>query len=225
MLNFLHELQYVWKPVTRKLINVYFMVLDGLYVSTFAAFMTTYIVNQPSSCGGISVIWFLCSALVLSSTASILRGNVNYITLIPRVRLFDAKCYVYILIFLYIWGLFNIYMNECYFSETNEKLCKDVYNCKGVYFFLMINSNIYFLWINSIIIHLIICANYHFKKKEIITIVEITEFDENAECSICLETLQTKKAVKTQCNHMFHYDCIIEWMGIQQNCPICRETV
>jgi hypothetical protein len=225
MLDFLHELQYVWTPITKKLVNIYFMVVDGLYFSTYATFMVTYIVNQPSECGGTAVIWFLSTALVLSIAVTSLQGTISYITFIPTTRLYNKTCYIYILILLYIWGLFNVYMNECYFSDPNEIICKDIYKCKYVYLFLMINSNVYFLWINSIIIHILICSNLHFRKKEVITVVEITEFGDNTECSICLDNLQSKKVVKTPCNHVFHYDCIIEWMGVQMTCPICRESI
>lgn len=223
----LQELQYVWSPITKKLVNTYFMVVDGLYLSTYAIFMTTYIVNRPATCGGTAVAWFLLSSLVIISSMSCLKGTVNYITFIPNTRNIDIRCYIYVLVFMYLWGLFNIYMNECYFSDSNQDICKDIYDCKTVYLFLMINSNVYFVWINSIIIHILICSGYHFRKKEKITsIVEITELvTEGIECSICLDGFSSKTAVKTHCNHIYHYECIIEWMGVQMTCPICRENL
>jgi hypothetical protein len=46
------------------------------------------------------------------------------------------------------------------------------------------------------------------------------------DCSICLEKVKTDK-VKTNCDHVFHKDCIETWMriGRGQNtnrCPNCR---
>lgn len=221
-MNYLHELQYVFTPITRKLINIYFTVIDILYVGTYITFTTIYVVNKPISCGGIAIIWFILTLIIVFFSISILKDTVNCITLLPKIRLYDSKCYIYILMFLYLWSLFNVYINECYFSDNNVN-CKDIYDCKDIYLFLVINGNIYFLWINSIIIHLLLCTFYHFrKKKNISNIIEITELGDNTECSICLDSFTNKKAVRTICNHVFHYDCIIEWMSIQQNCPICR---
>lgn len=44
------------------------------------------------------------------------------------------------------------------------------------------------------------------------------------ECSICLESYQEKdKIVQLTCNHIFHKDCIGEWLqNKQNNCPLCR---
>lgn len=223
-MNFLHELQNVWTPITKKLINIYFVVIDALYVTTYLTFISIYVVNRPV-CGGTAIVWFLASSLLILLCMSMLRGTVSLTTFIPKRRLTDVRCYANILLILYLWGMFNIYMNECYFSYSYVAVCSDIYNCREVYLFLMVNSNVYFLWINSIIIHIVICIFFHSKKKETITVlVEITEIQdlENSECIICLENLSHKRIGKTVCNHLYHYDCIIEWMGVQMTCPICR---
>lgn len=50
------------------------------------------------------------------------------------------------------------------------------------------------------------------------------------ECSICFDSLETKDIAFLNCNHVFHYKCIGEWMiSIHKNkintndsfCPIC----
>lgn len=38
-------------------------------------------------------------------------------------------------------------------------------------------------------------------------------------CSICLDTLDNNDIIKTNCNHIFHKSCLINWT---KNCPICR---
>lgn len=48
----------------------------------------------------------------------------------------------------------------------------------------------------------------------------INNFDEI--CPICL---QIQKSYKLPCNHIFHKNCITEWITIQQNCPVCRLRV
>ena len=222
-MEYLHELQFVWAPVTRKLVNIYFMVVDCLYISTYVAFMTIYILNRPNECNGTSVSWLLMTSFILLVCMIMMRGTVNHLTMLPKIRIYDVKCYIYLLIFMYMWGLFNIYMNECYFSDNYDIVCRDIYDCKSVYLFLMINSNVYFVWINSVIIHMVLCMFYHSRKKQrISSIVEITELGENTECSICLDELRHRRVVRTPCNHFYHYECIIEWMGVQMSCPICR---
>lgn len=41
--------------------------------------------------------------------------------------------------------------------------------------------------------------------------------------SICINSIQTNKIVKFDCNHCFHYDCIFNWFMQKQCCPICRK--
>jgi E3 ubiquitin-protein ligase RNF115/126 len=59
--------------------------------------------------------------------------------------------------------------------------------------------------------------------------VEITEKDckqtndkkEYPRCSICCEDL-TEKATKLPCGHLFNQECIGEWLGQHNQCPVCR---
>lgn len=52
-------------------------------------------------------------------------------------------------------------------------------------------------------------------------------------CSICLEDIKIKKdesGIKKseeyfcykECGHIYHEDCIIEWLKLKKNCPNCR---
>ena len=53
------------------------------------------------------------------------------------------------------------------------------------------------------------------------------ETDSTEECSICLELYQENdRIVQLTCNHIFHKDCIREWLqNKQNNCPLCRLPV
>lgn len=44
-------------------------------------------------------------------------------------------------------------------------------------------------------------------------------------CSICIETFQQGDEVVTSlCKHIFHQDCILEWVGKNKmDCPVCRQ--
>ena len=51
---------------------------------------------------------------------------------------------------------------------------------------------------------------------------------QDAECSICLSKLHEKPATVIKvCNHAFHEDCILEWIGRSTNvsCPLCQRAV
>lgn len=45
----------------------------------------------------------------------------------------------------------------------------------------------------------------------------------NQECSICLKPMLSKKPVKTECDHVFHLDCINSWKKINNSCPLCKK--
>ena len=41
-------------------------------------------------------------------------------------------------------------------------------------------------------------------------------------CPICLKT---KCDVYLECSHYFHGDCIVEWLNIHSECPVCRKRI
>lgn len=54
----------------------------------------------------------------------------------------------------------------------------------------------------------------------------------NHDCSICLESMMTKKKNTTttrigvlKCKHSFHYQCINRWIRTSAICPLCRATI
>jgi hypothetical protein len=53
------------------------------------------------------------------------------------------------------------------------------------------------------------------------------ENNQNSICSICLEKIElTKESKKTSCNHIYHKDCIYEWINNDKNtCPLCRKKL
>ena len=44
-------------------------------------------------------------------------------------------------------------------------------------------------------------------------------------CSICLNSIKKKEedTKKTNCNHLFHTECISRWLKIKSSCPLCRK--
>ncbi|XP_057795325.1 NEP1-interacting protein-like 1 [Salvia miltiorrhiza] len=49
----------------------------------------------------------------------------------------------------------------------------------------------------------------------------------NTSCSICLEDLKNGEVVRwlPRCKHIFHVECVDEWLMRQGSCPICRKNV
>eukprot|EP00397_Hematodinium_sp_SG-2012_P013491 GEMP01013700.1.p1 GENE.GEMP01013700.1~~GEMP01013700.1.p1 ORF type:complete len:601 (+),score=128.73 GEMP01013700.1:274-2076(+) len=44
-----------------------------------------------------------------------------------------------------------------------------------------------------------------------------------SECSICFENYIDKQELKfTPCNHLFHEECLRNWLKIKRTCPLCR---
>jgi len=43
------------------------------------------------------------------------------------------------------------------------------------------------------------------------------------QCSVCWEDFTLGERVrKLNCDHLFHTDCIVPWLGLHGTCPICR---
>jgi hypothetical protein len=57
--------------------------------------------------------------------------------------------------------------------------------------------------------------------------VKVTAYDieknESNECSICLDELVLgQPALRIPCGHLFHEDCIEDWLKKSNECPVCR---
>jgi selenocysteine-specific translation elongation factor len=47
---------------------------------------------------------------------------------------------------------------------------------------------------------------------------------EKPTCSICLSEVDNDKLI-TECNHVFHKDCVQGWLEVNTNCPVCRHEL
>lgn len=50
---------------------------------------------------------------------------------------------------------------------------------------------------------------------------------ENPSCSVCLEDFNREKVfLKTKaCNHLFHKECLKNWLQVSRTCPLCRKDL
>jgi len=48
----------------------------------------------------------------------------------------------------------------------------------------------------------------------------------NKQCSICITDFENEDEISlTDCKHVFHNKCIVEWGSYKQECPICRTNI
>uniref|UniRef100_A0A7S1WIB1 RING-type E3 ubiquitin transferase n=1 Tax=Alexandrium catenella TaxID=2925 RepID=A0A7S1WIB1_ALECA len=57
--------------------------------------------------------------------------------------------------------------------------------------------------------------------------IKVTAYDiaanESAECSICLDELVIgQPALRIPCGHLYHEDCVKDWLKKSNECPVCR---
>lgn len=62
--------------------------------------------------------------------------------------------------------------------------------------------------------------------------IQVVQEKKNPICSICLDDITSQiyckhklegtKEKKLECNHLFHTDCINEWLSANNHCPLCR---
>lgn len=58
----------------------------------------------------------------------------------------------------------------------------------------------------------------HFSRK-------IALWETENECSICLRRFTSKTLVASvTCSHEFHFKCLVNWLKIKPNCPLCRQS-
>ena len=51
----------------------------------------------------------------------------------------------------------------------------------------------------------------------------LKKIDAEPECAVCMDELEKGDAMgQLECGHTFHKDCIVEWLGNEASCPMCR---
>ena len=79
------------------------------------------------------------------------------------------------------------------------------------------------IYIHRALLH---CQKSH-ESQHAISIIPIRTFQstesEDSRCCICLEVYKNGDSVKyTKCNHLFHPECIDEWLYYACVCPLCK---
>jgi len=58
--------------------------------------------------------------------------------------------------------------------------------------------------------------------ESIAKIPECTDISVDEECPICMDGFSDGNGIKVECSHIFHRDCITEWLRGDNRCPVCR---
>jgi hypothetical protein len=68
-------------------------------------------------------------------------------------------------------------------------------------------------------------TNEQFDKLFLETVKETNKQNYESECNICMDEYKLKDVVvKLGCNHLFHKDCIYNWLCNERvSCPVCRK--
>ncbi|XP_049396970.1 uncharacterized protein LOC125860952 [Solanum stenotomum] len=53
--------------------------------------------------------------------------------------------------------------------------------------------------------------------------IEETELGSDFVCVICMEKMEVgREATKMPCSHVYHGNCLMNWLGVKRVCPTCR---
>ena len=56
-------------------------------------------------------------------------------------------------------------------------------------------------------------------------IIYSPDIHDSPECSICLEPYNVGETLtQLNCNHIYHLQCISDWLQRKPNCPLCRSS-
>jgi hypothetical protein len=138
------------------------------------------------------------------------------------------KCIEYISLIFYLFNSLPIKLNIQDNDNNNLIFYKiNIFLLQILTIFIMLIIAIYIIFLACMIFSYPMCTTKSTVIKEIKEIKEIIviKIDNlNEECSICLDKNE-KIWIKTHCNHLYHNECINEWMEINKSCPICREQL
>lgn len=55
--------------------------------------------------------------------------------------------------------------------------------------------------------------------------IQTVKTDTDDKCPICLMNYNKEGIKLVKCQHVFHNDCLNEWLHYNDNCPLCRTSV
>ncbi|CAD8185479.1 unnamed protein product [Paramecium pentaurelia] len=79
---------------------------------------------------------------------------------------------------------------------------------------------------SSLVINIIDQYMPKLKYSEILEFPEFQELEIQETCSVCLQEYQKQTLCRfTPCHHIFHFNCLEQWIIKHENCPLCRTAL
>lgn len=209
---------------------IFFNLLSSVYFAVICEYNTLdqYINN---SLMGIFIINFM---KIINQNLIVKYLTLNMINIYKKLSIFDIISDILKFLFCnYIIGsqkkvcvnfsmcvaLVIIYINSIVI------ICNMFYRCcNSIRNYQMQNDNMFYLEHNENI--LIYTPPLQIQQNYNITNYVVKEKDNNSVCSICLEEQKINEEwSELSCKHNFHYRCIINWVPVNNICPICRCSI
>ena len=231
-MNFIYSRNEIWRKYPRA--NT--LALTWCYLIAISNYIT-YFVNiiyfygiKSSSCdehnGNWNIfflIWVIMCFILSIMICCMPSNNINKFTLIPT-GILNMKFYLFNFTIAYLFSFTNVYITAFYYHFPSQPK-----ECKDTYLLFVVSTNLYFLWMNTALVHIVTTWFLHLyqKKKKSLNLDNLRVVapitNEENECVICFEALTLETiVVKTPCNHFFHNKCLLEWILINNSCPVCR---
>lgn len=62
-----------------------------------------------------------------------------------------------------------------------------------------------------------------FSAQPALCVLQNVTAEQEARCAVCLEQLIV--ASKAPCGHLYHKECLLQWMRHSNTCPLCRRDI
>lgn len=228
-MEFIYSRNEIWKKYPRAntiVLSWCYLIAISNYISYFSNIIYFYIIKN-NNCVNQSTedIWQAICLMFAVVYCCLSHNIINKFTLIPN-RMYNIKIYLFNFTILYLFSFTNIYITLCYSSQSDAIMCKTIQMCKDNYIVFVISTNLYFLWMNTVLLHIILTWLLHVAQTNVritnLNNLRIDHTDQEIECVICFELLRENSVVRTPCNHYFHNNCLLEWVIINNTCPVCR---
>ncbi|EAS04016.2 zinc finger, C3HC4 type (RING finger) protein (macronuclear) [Tetrahymena thermophila SB210] len=191
--------------------------------------------------------------LYTSSSALSLIYRARSINLITHENLRKLKFSIYFLTFLQVVCLlfFVVIISYCsvelifslnIWNEFNDIILQNNFSGNLTFYWIFLPIHLYYMIITIKLKKLLnsqvgqmnspllsenqIDGQVYIKTESVLSMDVPNEFKYDNTCSICQEDIQSGKIVSFECNHIFHSQCIRQWLKTKKNtCPNCRVSI
>ena len=70
----------------------------------------------------------------------------------------------------------------------------------------------------------LLVAAFDAADREARALLAVRPLADDRECGVCRDSLAVGELAQLPCSHTFHADCLLPWMRVSHQCPLCREV-